>query len=127
MTPDSAPNDFYRHTLFRRGKSAKSPYAVGSAGRCESGESRLPTYTLSPALKSVASIYRFHIDFCTFYSLILAHLVVAFATTIPVAFALKFTRYTPLETDVKTRVFRGENSLQASRKSSGACLYRRAF
>ena len=55
MTPDSAPNGFYRHTLFRRGKSAKSPYAVGSAGRCESGESRLPTYTLSPALKSVVS------------------------------------------------------------------------
>ena len=55
MTPDFAPNCFYRHTLFRRGKSAKKPYAVGSAGRCESGEVGLPTYTLSPALKSVAS------------------------------------------------------------------------
>ena len=55
MTPCSASKAFYRRTLFERGKSAKKPYAVGSAGRCELGESRLPTYTLSPALKSIAS------------------------------------------------------------------------
>ena len=40
LTYKSTTNGFYRHTLLERGKSAKTPYAVGSAGRCDVGESR---------------------------------------------------------------------------------------
>ena len=54
LTYKSTTSVFYRHTLFVRCKSAKIPYVVGSAGRCDMGESRLSTYTLSPALKSIA-------------------------------------------------------------------------
>ena len=44
-----------------------------------------------------------------------------------VIFALKFARYPPLKTDVKTWDFRGKNSLQSPRKSHKATLYHPVF
>ena len=52
-----------------------------------------------------------------FFALVSRSLIVAFAIINSAIFALKFARYTPLKTDVKTRVFGVKNSLQLLRKS----------
>ena len=111
LTYNSGTRRFYRRTLFERGKSAKNPYAVGSAGSCDIGESRFTDIHLFSCFEIGSINLSISHRFLAVLQSDFSSLMVAFAIINSVIFALELARYTPLKTDAKTRFFRDKNSL----------------